>query len=50
MLADVELAKTQNVVPTVVLQPKTLIDCVVLIVQRMGDVEVNEVPSVDEAR
>jgi hypothetical protein len=34
----------------VVLQPETLIYCVVSIVRRMGDVEVDEVPSVDEAR
>ncbi len=40
----------QNVVPTVILQPETLIDGVVSIVQRMGDVEVDEVPSVDKAR
>ncbi len=37
----------QNVVPTVVLQPETLVDGVVAIVRRMGDVEVDEVPAVD---
>ena len=40
----------QNVVPTVILQPETLVDGVVAIVRRMGDVEVDEVPAVDEAQ
>jgi len=34
----------------VVLQPEMLIYCVVSIVRRMGDIEVDEVPSVNEAR
>ena len=38
-----------NVLPAVILQPETLIDGVVAIVRRMRDVEVNEVPAVDEA-